>query len=371
VAPAIGITNVGLDSNVFNEATDPKSDITATVAPSAQLWLRMGRAQVSGNTRLDAIFFKQYTGQGTVSTMNSGRLDFAFNRVRPFVSGSFLRLHDRPSPEIDVRAQRIEQAVTAGVAVRLAPRTSARVAITRNSVTFGDAGIGTSLGQELDRSQQLRTVGLQYELTPLTMLLVDVQQEHTRFKSASDRNANGIRLFPGLIFKPTALVGGDVHVGYLTYTPEDPRVPRFSGIVAAVNVRSIIAGVNEVSVAIERDLSHSVEAQVYYVLTRASVTMTRQLNRRWSVSGSVSRQWLGYSSVVRGGAATATDGASALDLVTTRPDTVTSAGLGVGFRLTDSARMSLAAGYAHRDAELASGRYDNLRSLASVTYAVR
>jgi hypothetical protein len=141
--------------------------------------------------------------------------------------------------------------------------------------------------------------------------------------------------------------------------------------VAAVNARSIIAGVNEVAVAIERDLSHSVEAQVYYVLTRASVTMTRQLNRRWSVSGSVSRQWLGYSSVAPGRAATATDGASALDLVTTRPDTVTSAGFGVGFRLTDSARMSLAVGHAHRDAELASGRYDNLRTLASVTYAVR
>jgi hypothetical protein len=382
VAPAIAITNVGRDSNVFNESRNPKSDLTATLAPSAQLWLRAGRAQLSVDSRLDAIFFRQYSEQGTISSVNTGRLDMVFNHLRPFVSGSFLRLHDRPSAEIDARVQRVEQAVKMGASVKLASRTSADVSFEQSSVSFGgrEGAIGSSLRHELDRSQQLRGVGLQYELTPLTTLVVEVQEEQTRFQFAGDRNATGIRLFPGFVFKPTALVSGDVHAGFLRYRPADPRIPRFAGLIAAVNVRSIIAGANELTLAVDRDLSQSIEAQVYYVQTRASAAMTRQLNDRWNLSVSLSRLWLSYSSGAPGGAlATATplgsvsalDGASAFEIVATRPDTVSAVGLGVGYRLTRTARVGFSVGFAHRDAALASGRYDNVRTLASVTYAAR
>jgi hypothetical protein len=382
VAPTLALTNLGRDSNVFNEARDSKSDLTATLAPSAQLWLRMGRAQLSGSTHLEAIFYDQYSRQGTVSTMNTSRLDMVFNHLRPFVSGSFLRLHDRPSAEIDARVQRVEQALKMGASLRLASRTSATVSFEQNSVSFGgrEGVLGSSLRHELDRSQQLRGVGLLYELTPLTTLVVEVQEEQTRFQFAGDRNATGIRLFPGFVFKPRALVSGDVHVGFLRYSPADPRVPRFAGVIAAVNVRSIIAGANELTLAVDRDLSQSIEAQVYYVQTRASAAMTRQLNDRWNLSVGLSRLWLSYSSGAPGavlatgapvGSTSAADGASAFEIVATRPDTVSGVGFGVGYRLTRSARVGFSVGFAHRDAALASGRYDNLRTLTSVTYAAR
>jgi hypothetical protein len=381
VAPAIAITNVGRDSNVFNESRDPKSDLTATVAPSAQLWLRAGRAQLAVDSRLDAIFFRQYSEQGTVSSVNTGRLDMVFNHFRPFVSGSYLRLHDRPSAEIDARVQRVEQGVKMGASVRLAARTSANVSFEQNSVSFGgrEGVVGSSLRHELDRSQQLRGVGLQYELTPLTTLVVEAQEEQTQFQFAGDRNATGIRLFPGFVFKPTALVSGDLHVGFLRYRPADPRVPRFAGVIAAVNVRSIIAGANELTLAVDRDLSQSIEAQVYYVQTRAGAAMTRRLNDRWNLSVSLSRLWLSYSSGAPGAApatgalvgVSAIDGTSAFEIVATRPDTVSAVGLGVGYRLTRTAQVGFSVGFAHRDAALASGRYDNLRTLASVTYAAR
>jgi hypothetical protein len=306
----------------------------------------------------------------------------AFNRLRPFVSGSFLRLHDRPSAEIDARVQRVEQAVKMGTSLRLASRTSVNVSYEQNSVSFGgrEGEVGSSLRHELDRSQQLRGVGFQYELTPLTTLVVEAQEEQTRFQFAGDRNSTGIRLYPGFVFKPTALVSGDVHVGFLRYRPADPRVPRFAGVIAAVNVRSIIAGANELTLAIDRDLSQSIEAQVYYVQTRAGGAMTRQLNDRWNLSVSVSRLWLSYSSgapratLATGapvGSTSATDGASASEIVATRPDTVSAVGVGMGYRLTRSARVGVSVGFARRDAALASGRYDNMRTLASVTYAAR
>ena len=38
----MALSNAGTDTNVFNEATDPKKDFTVTVTPATDLWLRLG-----------------------------------------------------------------------------------------------------------------------------------------------------------------------------------------------------------------------------------------------------------------------------------------------------------------------------------------
>ena len=44
--PVLGITNVGVDTNVFNDADDPKEDFTAVFGPRAQYWVKLGRTRV-------------------------------------------------------------------------------------------------------------------------------------------------------------------------------------------------------------------------------------------------------------------------------------------------------------------------------------
>ena len=48
--PTISMPNVGIDTNVFNETptVTPQRDVTATVSPKIDLWLRMGRTWLSG-----------------------------------------------------------------------------------------------------------------------------------------------------------------------------------------------------------------------------------------------------------------------------------------------------------------------------------
>ena len=48
--PTISMPNVGIDTNVFNEppTVTPKRDVTVTVSPKIDLWLRMGRTWLSG-----------------------------------------------------------------------------------------------------------------------------------------------------------------------------------------------------------------------------------------------------------------------------------------------------------------------------------
>ncbi len=63
-----------------------------------------------------------------------------FNRVRPYVGGSFLATRQRPSFEIDARSRRRELRATAGVDVQLTRVTSVRVNGARERIAYvGDA----------------------------------------------------------------------------------------------------------------------------------------------------------------------------------------------------------------------------------------
>ena len=46
--PSIAVSSLGIDSNVFNQAENPRQDSTAAVGPAVDLWLRGGRSYLSG-----------------------------------------------------------------------------------------------------------------------------------------------------------------------------------------------------------------------------------------------------------------------------------------------------------------------------------
>src|SRR5262245_40593173 len=60
--PTVSLTNLGIDNNVFNESdlSRPKSDVTMTVTPAADLWMRIGRSTLSGSIREDLVYYQTY-----------------------------------------------------------------------------------------------------------------------------------------------------------------------------------------------------------------------------------------------------------------------------------------------------------------------
>ena len=62
VNPTIALTNAGVDTNVFNEATQdsPKEDFTLTLAPATDAWLRMGRSWLNATVREDIVYYQKY-----------------------------------------------------------------------------------------------------------------------------------------------------------------------------------------------------------------------------------------------------------------------------------------------------------------------
>src|SRR5213593_4931260 len=69
LTPAISLTNVGIDTNVFNESADapPKRDFTMTVQPKTDAWLHVGRSLVSGNVTEDLVYYNTYVSERSVN----------------------------------------------------------------------------------------------------------------------------------------------------------------------------------------------------------------------------------------------------------------------------------------------------------------
>jgi hypothetical protein len=121
------LTNVGHDSNVFNrnENDNPQSDVTATLSPSLDAWLRMAHARANGRTQFDGYYFRQLTDLRAIDTDTSGHIEVPVNRVLAYATGSLTNTRHRQNLEIDSLARRRNDSVTAGIDVRLTAKVTA------------------------------------------------------------------------------------------------------------------------------------------------------------------------------------------------------------------------------------------------------
>src|SRR5712692_7446433 len=55
--PSMGLANVGVDNNVFNETINPKRDFTFTAEPGLFVAMRTRRGLLKANGHLDFVYF--------------------------------------------------------------------------------------------------------------------------------------------------------------------------------------------------------------------------------------------------------------------------------------------------------------------------
>src|SRR4029453_1068884 len=104
--PVLTITPVGVETNVFTEADNPKQDTSAAFGPRADYWIKLGRARVIGQTGGEYFYFREYDTQRSFGTVNRARVEVQFARLVPFVGGEYINTRQRPGYEIDARARR-------------------------------------------------------------------------------------------------------------------------------------------------------------------------------------------------------------------------------------------------------------------------
>ena len=364
MSPGINVTNLGFDGNVFNEWTDPKSDFTATVAPSTDAWLRFGPLRATLHGSYSYLFFASYPKERAVSTDDSLRLELRLAHFRPYGGVSYLNTRDRPGYEIDARVRRTERGIVGGVELPLTAKTTMGIAFKRGGTDYaeGEGFNGTSLRDAFNRTTYTYTASLRHALTPLTTIVCDAEWVRERFSYATSRDSNGFRVVPGVEFKPLALISGSARVGFRQLNMIDSRMPDYTGPVASVDLGYTLLNATRFSVAVNRDVSYSYEVnEPYYLLTGGTATITQRLSSAWDVQARAGIQLLDYQRANL-------DGAAGNQPTEGRTDTVRFYGGGIGYRLGTDVRIRFNVDYYTRRSDQSTRQYKGLRTGTAVTY---
>jgi putative beta-barrel porin BBP2 len=357
--PRFEILNAGIDSNVFNDEEGPKQDFTATVRPSLDAALRLGRARFTYRSWMDVVYFHEYKDERSLNRSAEARAEVRLARIVPYVMLSGLSTRERPNNEIDLRARRSNQTLGAGAALLVLSRTSVVVAARRETSRFSPGQLfgGEDLAVQLDSTRDSVEGGVKLTLTPLTSVTLMGTRERTTFDFSSERDSESTRVVTQFDFDPTAVISGTAAVGYRRFTPQDPALSEYRGIVARVAVRYTLFGRTRVAVQFDRDVEYSFEQeQPYYVSTGGTVTVTQQVGGPFDVQVTAGRQRLDYQARA--------DAPVDLESV----DTATVTGGGVGYRLGATARLGVNVEFSDRAAHRPGRSYDRRRIFGSITY---
>jgi len=360
LSPAIALTGFGVDTNVFNDFDDPRRDLTFTVSPMLDTWLRAGRSRLHVFTRTDLMYFHQYASERSVDGVVDSRFEVRGNRVTPWITAAAASGRQRWGYEIDLRYRRITSDLGAGVGVRVGSRT--RVGVNARYSTYNHEPdalyLGSNLRELLDRNTTALGGEFRYALTALTTWVVSGEQAHDRFVYTPARDANSWRIDTGFDLAPTALIAGRGRVGYRRFAGIGGDFPLYSGIVASVAATSRIRSRTQLEVTSARDVDYSWEPTYpYYVVTGAMLTVTPQLTLRWDVRARLGAQRFAYRAAVW--------------LPSSLPDRVDRVGMlgwGVGYRLAPDVRLGIDIDREHRRSAIRLREYQGFRTGLSVTY---
>jgi hypothetical protein len=358
--PSLALTNIGVDSNVFNDAKDPKQDTTAAVGPAVNLYMNIGRSKFTGKVTGQYLYFGTYDNQRAWNTSDEGRWELALARLRPFVVGSYANTKERPGFEIDSRARQRTDSLGVGTAVDLSAKTTLLLTATRSHLAFeeGQLFLGVDLADALNRTSDSEEVQFLFKLTPLTTFVVNGSAVQDRFTFDRLRDSRSVKVLPGFEFKPSALISGKVFVGYRRFTATNPELPDFEGAIASVDARYVL-GSMRLGVKVARDLTYSYEpTDPYYALTDLSLTITERIARAWELVGTGGWQELDYQQIR---SSTPLPG---------RVETVREFGGGVGYRIGRVTRLGFDAIYYQRRSSLDIRGFEGLRYGASFRYGL-
>ena len=358
--PSIALTNLGVDTNVFNELEDPKQDFTVSFGPQAEFWSRLGpRARVYGKAGLYYQYFQKYDSQRSFGTSDAVRLEVDLGRLTPFAEGLYTNTRTRPGYEIDERARFENLSGRAGVSIRVQSKTTLLLWAREGRFRYDDGFQASSLSVALDRDSSYVGGGAEIELTPLTTLLVDVESGTDRFVRSAERDADTYKVMSGFRFKPFALIDGDAAVGYRDFKSLSPLVPDFGGFIAQVNLGYTLRS-TRFGGGFNRDVAYSFEnTEPYYLQTDWSLSVTQKVTTAWDLVGRIGHYKLDYEIVGIPGQRQ-------------RTDTGRRFGGGVGYSLGQYMRLGFDVDYMDRTSEADITRdYDGIRAGLAITYGIK
>jgi hypothetical protein len=358
IRPTLILRDVGVDSNVFNGSGNGQEDFSFTAGAKVDVGMRLYRMLATYSSTYEYMYFQKFKSERGANRGSSGRIDFLLGRMRPWVEGSIVDSHERPNAEIDVRPHRREMGYGAGAGLVLFTRTTMTGSYRRFTSTYADDEFfaGALLADALNRESESIQAGLDFELTPLTSLGVNVNRTDDHFTRSPERDAETRRYGVTLSFEPGALVSGRAQIGYRQFRPQSASIPEKDGMAAAVALAATFRDRTRAVVSFDHDIRYSfADLTPYYLSTAARATLTERL------AGPIDLQVIGGIEHLH--YEPRADAANAA-----RSDRLHTIGGGVGYRLGENSRLGLNIDHTKRSSPVEQRRYTRRRIFGSLTY---
>jgi len=361
VNPRLTLHEAGVDTNVFDEATNPKKDYVATLTPDLQLYARMGLLRAVGFAATDFTYYHRYTSERSIHRQFGGRLDALVSRARPWVAAAMVSTRRRWNNEIDLRARRDEVELSGGVVFELTPIANLYVMGSQLETDFNNAQVfrDVNLDQALSRREQGVSGGLRIRATPFTAVTIAGGVSHDRFVHDRARDTDSRSAEARVEFSPEAVISGRAAIGFQDFQPRNPLVPGHRGIIGRGGLTYTLLGRATINTLASRSVQYSYEeAASYYLETGLDVTYTQRLVGPFDMQARAARQWMDYTDKdVR---------------VPSRDPVVNAYQVGVGYSFQDTSRIGFNFEYAERvDEDAPDRRYNRRRVFGSYTYGFR
>ena len=360
--PSIGLTNLGVDDNVFNESEDqqPKSDFTLTFTPRTDLWVRMGRSWLSGTIDEQLVWYQKYSSERSTNSRFLVGWRIPANVFNVNLGASYANTKERPGYEIDLRAPQSNVGLQAGIEGKVASKSFIGVRVQRQTVDFDDEATFANrlLRDELNHDTTSVTLTLRQQLTPLTSVELNGMRSTDQFEFSPLRDSTSTSFNGSVTFDPLALIRGTATFGYRDFAPDSPDVPGYTGGTMSVDLAYTLLGATRFTVRAIRDIQYSFDVtQPYYLQTGVELSVTQQIFGPVDVVGRLNEQRLAYR-----------DRNGVPQIAPNRTDSIHSYGGGVGYHFGPELRLGFNVDSMRRDSEIELRTYKGLKYGAALTY---
>jgi hypothetical protein len=341
VDPAILLKELGVDTNVFNQADDTRADFTMVLAPQAAVAVPFGNsALVKSLLGTDFVYYAQYASERSIDPQAAVRAEVYATRLTFFVEDAYLNTRERLNYSIDLRARHLQNDLRGGVALRATTRLTVEAAASTGRIRFdGDEYFnGQRLKETLDRDTQVYSVTARHRRNGLTTFGLRYENQTDQFPLSPVRDTGSFRVMPGVELRPRALLNGSAWVGYRRFEPKAAVLPSRAGLVSRLALSYTLLDATVFGVTYDRDYQFSYEALTpFYVDNSVGVFVRRAIGGRADVRGNVARHQYGYQPLL-------TDPILA-GPAAGRVDTINNYGVTVGYRLRQQTRTGMGLSY--------------------------
>ena len=171
ITPVLELSQLGVDTNVFNTSGEQQSDFTVIGGPRVDVAIPLRRFVFTADTVTDLVYYQRFENQRGVNFDMTLRGEAQLPKLTFFVEDFFLNTRQRPNFEIDVRARRKENVLRGGLSVDISRRMALEVAANRSLRKYaGDDLAGARLARVLNRDSLGASGSMRFLVSPLTSI---------------------------------------------------------------------------------------------------------------------------------------------------------------------------------------------------------